>query len=302
MVAVSSLDSILNIRNDIFDYVVMTCHAKYLAGAEIWVLQYYIDPSLNHYRCFKCYVPTKGAVLDTDTIQMIPHHIPIPTYNDATAVRQAISDIVHIVKNSEENNIPKFWRGDKIQRAFEELADAIQQKDIIATPPVSLPIAPKPNAPSNPVPQSAPVRPVTPPTQIPFPTSIPPSPLHLPKTLPRVSLIPPMSTNLPASLPRVAPLPRVFPTPPVIRPTPWYSSAVNEWKPSLVLNHIFDASGRKQTIDNLIAGPMNKTWLKSTANELGRLAKGIPGRVRGTDFVVFISKDKVPRNKKSHLC
>ena len=39
MVAMSSLDSRLNIRNNIFDCVVLTCHAKYLARAQIWVLQ-----------------------------------------------------------------------------------------------------------------------------------------------------------------------------------------------------------------------------------------------------------------------
>ena len=43
---------------------------------------------------------------------------------------------------------------------------------------------------------------------------------------------------------------------------------------------------------------MTKTWLRLTANELGRLAKGIPGRVRDTECVVFVSKDKVPKNKK----
>ena len=65
---------------------------------------------------------------------MIPHIIPIPTYNDATAVRQAISDIIHIIKHSKETNIPKFWRGDAIQQAFQQLADAISQKDAITTP------------------------------------------------------------------------------------------------------------------------------------------------------------------------
>ena len=107
-----------------------------------------------------------------------------------------------------------------------------------------------------------------------------------------------MPTNLLDSLPRVAPLPRVCPAPPVIRPAPLYPSTSCEWKLSLVLNHFFDASCCKQTIDNLIAGPMNKTWLRSTANDSGRLAKGIPGRVRGTDCAVFISKDKVTNNKK----
>ena len=69
-------------------------------------------------------------------------------------------------------------------------------------------------------------------------------------------------------------------------------------EPSLTANHIFDANGRRQTVDNLITGKMSKIWLRSVANELGRLANGIPNRVRGTNCVVFIPKSKVPKNKK----
>ena len=100
----------------------------------------------------------------------------------------------------------------------------------------------------------------------------------------------------------MAPLPGVFSAPPTIRPTPWFPSTSSEWKSSLILNHIFDTSGRKQTIGNLFAGPMNKTWLRLIANELGCLTKGTPGRVRGADCIVFIFKDKIPTHKKSHSC
>ena len=69
-------------------------------------------------------------------------------------------------------------------------------------------------------------------------------------------------------------------------------------QPSLVANHIFDENGKKQSIDNLITGPDNEIWLRSTANELGRLAAGIPGRVEGTKTVTFMHKSQVPKNRK----
>ena len=99
----------------------------------------------------------------------------------------------------------------------------------------------------------------------------------------------------------MAPAPRVVPDLRVVRPTSWYPSTANNWRPSLVLNHIYEASGNKQTVDDLISGPMKKNWLQSTANELGRLINGIPGQVRGSKCVVFIPESKVPKNKKSHM-
>ena len=84
--------------------------------------------------------------------------------------------------------------------------------------------------------------------------------------------------------------------PTVISRAPFQISHI--WQPHLVVNHIFNDNGRKITIDDLIAGPQQKTWLKSTANELGRLSKGIPGRVTGTHCVAFIPKSKVPIHKK----
>ena len=185
---------------------------------------------------------------------MIPHTIPIPAYNDATAVRQAISDIVHIVKNSEENNIPKFWRGDKIQRAFEQLAEAIHQRDTTYTPAVSLPIAPKPIPNTQSVQKHATnptvFRPVTPPPpsqqsspQIPIPQLPAPTPVH-PK-------IPPIPNNFPASLPRVAPIPRVAPGPRVISPAPWYTHTAHTWNPALVLNHVYQQTAHHIFDENI---------------------------------------------------
>jgi hypothetical protein len=40
-----------------------------------------------------------------------------------------------------------------------------------------------------------------------------------------------------------------------------------------------------------------EVWLKSAANKFGRLAQGIQGRVKGTDTIRFIRKDKVPPDR-----
>eukprot|EP00957_Ditylum_brightwellii_P171621 13066004-Ditylum_brightwellii.AAC.1 len=58
--------------------------------------------------------------------------------------------------------------------------------------------------------------------------------------------------------------------------------------PSLVAFHIFDQQGKKQTIDDLSNGTNQATWRKSTGNELGCPADGIPGRVNGSGTIGFI--------------
>ena len=200
------------------------------------------------------------ASIDTDTAQMIPHTIPIPSYNDVTAVRQAISGIIHIIKNSE-----KFWQGDKIQQAFEQLAEALLQHDTISTVAVPLPI--KTNLIKNDQPALEPISKPT--TFRPVTLTIEPQPTSITITLPQLSsptlthpMIPQIPLNFPTSVPKVSPEPRV------IHPRPCYTHTAQTWHPTLALNlicqqssytvnHIFDENGRRQTVDNLIIGKMS---------------------------------------------
>jgi len=47
---------------------------------------------------------------------------------------------------------------------------------------------------------------------------------------------------------------------------------------------------------HLVANPKTRsTWTHSYGNELGRLAQGMPGLNTGTNTIVFIKKDQVPR-------
>ena len=60
-------------------------------------------------------------------------------------------------------------------------------------------------------------------------------------------------------------------------------------------SHIYDASGKKQSIDKLINGPDALTeWLPALSNEWGRLARENDNGVAHTDtiqFISFISQD-----------
>ena len=46
---------------------------------------------------------------------------------------------------------------------------------------------------------------------------------------------------------------------------------------------------------------VRKAWLRSAANEYGRLAQGVGGRVKGTDTIQFIRKDEVPANRRKDV-
>jgi len=49
---------------------------------------------------------------------------------------------------------------------------------------------------------------------------------------------------------------------------------------------------------HLVANPKTRsTWTHSYGNEIGRLAQGMPGRNTGTNTIVFIKKDQVPRTR-----
>lgn len=56
--------------------------------------------------------------------------------------------------------------------------------------------------------------------------------------------------------------------------------------------------GIRMTLDKLLQGDSKLIWNKSLGNEVGCIAQGIPGRVKGNDTVEYIPKSAVPLNKK----
>ena len=176
-------------------------------------------------------------------------------------------------------SIPKFWKGDAIQKAFSDLATALDRNTATDLPEhqmsspatdilpqstnVEPPVSPKlhPTAPVALKP--TPMRPVTPPLQSPSPPPcVPllptiPSPPHLtspPRCVtPTPFLDPALVPRVPLTVPFDDPLPRVVARSPF--PRIWTPLAPTQiLPPHLVANHIFAPNGRKLSIDDLITG------------------------------------------------
>ena len=91
-------------------------------GEEAW----YIGPSLNHYRCVKCYVPRTGGVIDVDTIEWFPHHIKFPQIKKEDQLIQAAEDIVSILRDP-PSSIPTLKFGDEVRNALLDIATILQR-------------------------------------------------------------------------------------------------------------------------------------------------------------------------------
>ena len=63
-------------------------------GTEGW----YIGPSLNHYRCFKCYMPLTFSERNADTVQFFPSTTPFPKVTTEDYLQQTASDLLAICR------------------------------------------------------------------------------------------------------------------------------------------------------------------------------------------------------------
>ena len=297
-------------------------------GVDGW----YIGPSMEHYRCLKCYNPETFSEVNTDTLKLIPNDTPIPVYTDVDVIKQAVSDIVHILKNPTKNNIPTVLKGDTIKNAFRAIAILLNNNQA-----QDLPVLQKQQ---RSIPPAA-INPTTPKEkqQVVQPSQLPrvECPVYqLPRMQKKrmekdkissektvVPQLPPFKLWNPQSQSSdISRQPRPVTPPPILQ----NNNSKNDWSlsptlprlipkapfpkidfrrihpltysPRYIANHIFNEDGKKLGIDALLQGPMASTWKRSTSNELARLSDGIPGRVRGTRAVKWIYKNEVPQNKK----
>ena len=73
---------------------------------EAW----YIGPSLEHYRCFKCYMPVTCRERDADTVEFFLRTAPFPRVSTDYYLWQAATDLVEILR-APKNNITSLTYG-----------------------------------------------------------------------------------------------------------------------------------------------------------------------------------------------
>ena len=95
-------------------------------GTDGW----YIGPSLHHYRCVKCFMPTTKSVRDADTVVFLPETIPFPETSADEHLKQAATDIIRILtKKQRKTHFPSLEMGDKTRNALLKIAKILNKDE-----------------------------------------------------------------------------------------------------------------------------------------------------------------------------
>ena len=79
---------------------------------------WYIGPAIDHYRNFKCFVPSTRSVIVSDTVDLFAHVKTIPTISNDEYVQQALMDILAVIQSEPKNNVPSLQYGERINDAI----------------------------------------------------------------------------------------------------------------------------------------------------------------------------------------
>ena len=282
---------------------------------------WYIGPTLEHYRCVKIFHPKNAVVQDHDTVTFVPHVIPVPEVDLKDFLRQAVGDIVTLLRHPPTSARLGLDEGDKTRNALLELSTIFKTMEPLppSAPPPSLPpsqstphplplsVAPSPTVPAAPSPRVA--QPLLP---------SPPAPA-VPRVLKKKQTLVPLGLGFPKTPPSTLSLHQFLTkhAPPPMRqsiikqrynlrsrPSNYkaraatYLLAQHIFDLQPMVNHIYDANGKRETVDTLINGTDSAHWTKSLSNEFGRLAQGNQHGVRATDTISFIPRHLVPQDRK----
>ena len=259
-------------------------------GTEGW----YIGPSLEHYRCYKCYMPTTHAERNADTVEFFPSTTPFPQVSTDDYLRQAATDILNILQ-APKQTIPTLTYGSPTTNAYIHLAQILKRATV---------------KPANVHPQ--------------LPEKLTAAEPRVVKQLPTknaIQTVPPPRVakkihQHPLITQRRNLLTKLRPTKRRINQllqqavqarTGWQAQSTQE------INHtpqnwacpvFHPTTGHKQSLDILLKSEDKTTWFTSLTNEIGRLSQGIgknrpvKDRIKGTNTIFFVHKTQIPCKAK----
>ena len=62
-------------------------------GVDGW----YIGPSLDHYRCYNCYIPSMTGTRDAISVDWFPHQIPLPKLTTDDYLNQTADEMLDLI-------------------------------------------------------------------------------------------------------------------------------------------------------------------------------------------------------------
>jgi len=219
-----------------------------------------------------------------DTVQFLPENIPIPVTNTDTFLRQAVGDIVSLLKNENKLNLPQSQFGNNTQNALVKIAQVLN-RSVTST---SFDNQTKEIGVAE--------------------SRVKPSVKH------RMGTNSGPHENWKSIIEKIREMKRTLDDNPkydsIHMPTPksiskpskeemLYQHIFPHGTPlTEVVYHIFNDDGKRQNIDKLLLGTMKIIWAKDLENELGCLSDGIPNELLGTKTIQFVFKHEVPKEKK----
>ena len=266
-----------------------------LNGKDGW----YIGPSLNHYRCMRCFLPSSRSEVDSDTLAFFPHSLPFPKVSTDDFLRQAAMDIVTILTNPTETTLtPTLAAGDETHNALLQLANLLNRN--VLPPSKYEPLHTRTAAAAANLQKSN----VSVKQSRNFSTPKEPFHNHLQgKFSPSISLpVKITHDQLARVLDKDLDPPRTrLKAPSTSTPSFRHRAARSLLAQHIfapTMNHIYDARGKRLHLHHLLQGKDRIIWDRSTSNEFGRLANGNQHGVKGTNTIEFIHHFDLPGDKK----
>ena len=255
---------------------------------------WYIGPALEHYRCYRCYVPTTRRERISDTVEFFLQNTEIPFLSSKDLAAYAALDLIAAIKNPSPET-PLFV-GDEQLRALTELAEifasSVYNKIIPANP--ASPRLGNQNPSRKPrVKQRTPTNEdgdIDPPETTRY---------NLRSRANHLCTIKDFDIQYANSI-----MNKAFSFSTDSHLTPFLSSDPYDYEFNTTSLNLINAiyhpdTGEAMTYRKLIKDEFfRETWLKSFANELGRLSKGVGSRIpNGTNTIRYIKRDEMPNNR-----
>jgi hypothetical protein len=283
---------------------------------------WYIGPSPEHYRCWKCYFEDTMKERDVLKVDFFPEKIPFPKFEREEYLRQTAEDMLHLLTPDKKSPLlAPLEFGPPVLNAFAKVAKilgrAMSPPDppsapiVLPTiqeviPPAPVAIAPRvpplviPNVPAN-------LRPPRVDQETPRPSTTFPAPVAAPR--------------VPASTAKVNDVPHHTSSTTRLRASPRFNAAYKhrlnsrrsarvhlaqsvQHDPTIAGKMYNPDTGKAETIDTLLNGPDGTIWTHSLTNEWGRCTRGLTknrtkeSTIIGQQTMVFIKPHEVPHGRK----
>jgi hypothetical protein len=258
-------------------------------GVEGW----YLRPATDHYRCYRVYVNKTSAERITDTVEFFPQEIEMPFPTPTEIAIEAAKALIHTLKDPIPST-PFAHQPYNRKQAIQNITDIFKPYGSpelpthVIEPDTTGP--PKNSTRTNREPPHLPPRVATPEPRHRSPR-VSPTLIEEEPRYPKRHLIPREHTaNLVTTMltnNQEENVDRVF--------LPKITTNTEHWACSI----IDPDTGATMEYRHLIKSPKDKDdWAHSFANEIGRVAKGIGNREKGTNTIFCIPHSQIPQDRR----